>query len=112
MESKESSVLNDRRTKVEIYSKIDEARFNKIKFEEEVRRMKLENQQKEIHIEKMQKKEDGWTSPIDQLIFVARAWCIDNNKTVIGSEPAIRSLWDEDELEEIKSLIIKKVRKL
>lgn len=54
----------------------------------------------------------GDNGSLDQLLAVARAYCIDNDKTVVGSEPAIRSLWEEDEIGEIKKLILKKARKL
>lgn len=104
--------LELRKARVEIYSKIDEARFNKVRYEEEEKKMKLENSYKEVQLEKVKKNGEGWNTPIEQLLNIARAWCIDNDKTIVGSEPAIRSLWEEDELAEIKARILKKMKEL
>lgn len=113
MEAKDiKDSLEIRKAKVEIHCKIDEARFNRVKYEEEEKKMRLENLYKEIQIDKVKKTGEGWHTPLDQLLSIAHAWCIDNEKTVIGSEPAIRSLWNEEELAEIKFRIMKKMRDL
>jgi hypothetical protein len=113
METKEiKDSLEIRKARVELYKSIDEARFNKIRYEEERKKMELENSYKQQQLERIKKNGEGWNTPLEQLLSIARAWCIDNEKTIIGSEPAIRSLWDEDEMDEIKARIIKKMREL
>lgn len=54
----------------------------------------------------------GSDDSIDQLLQVARCGIVDTEKTLPGSEPSYKSLWEDHELEEIKDLIMKKVRKL
>ena len=67
----------------------------------------------DLEVEKrtLQNEELRKITGISELLSVAECNCIDNDKT-IGSEPVYRSLWDEIELAEIKSLIMKKIRKL
>lgn len=113
MEAKDiKDSLDIRAKKVEIYAKIDEARFNKVRYEEEKKKMELENSFKREQLERVRRNGEGWNTPLEQLLAISRAWCIDNEKTIIGSDPALRSLWDEDELSEIKSKIMKKMREL
>lgn len=71
-----------------------------------------EIEKRDLEIEDLKKQGSGFQTPIDQLLAVARACCVDNDKSLPGSDPAVRSIWEDDELEEIKSLIMKKARKL
>ncbi len=70
-----------------------------------------EIQRRELEIEDM-KKGVSWSTPIDQLLAVSRAACVDNEKVMPGGEPVFKSIWEYEELEEIKHLIMKKARKL
>jgi hypothetical protein len=97
--------LDMRMKRVEILGKIDEIRTAKILDEIQIEREKVE-------LEQTKRKENGYNSPLDKLLEVARACCIDNERTVVGSEPAIVSLWDASELEMIKRAILKKVKEL
>jgi hypothetical protein len=72
----------------------------------------LEVQRRDLEITQLKKGIGAFDSPIGQLLHVAQAMVIDNDKTIVGSEPAIRSLWEEDELAELKVLIMKKARQL
>jgi len=72
----------------------------------------LEIQRRNLEIGQMRKGVGQFDSPIGQLLQVAQATVIDNEKTVVGSEPAVRSLWESEELEELKTLILVKARKL
>src|SRR5688572_27074519 len=98
-------VLDNRLKRVEIHKKIDEIKLTRQKDELEVEKRKLEN-------EEIGKRGSGWRSPIGELLDIAQTWIIDNSKSVIGGEPVLISLWDDDEMAEIKSMILKKVRKL
>lgn len=89
---------------VEIDLKKQELTYNKLADTLNLERLKLEN-------ETMQKQGSGWNSPMSQLLEVAKAWCVDNDRT-ITSDPVLKSIWEDDELAEIKHLIMKKVRKL
>ena len=98
-------ILDNRLKRVEILKKIDEIKLTRQKDELEVEKRKLEN-------EEIGKRGSGWRSPIGELLDIAQTWIIDNSKSVIGGEPVLISLWDDDEMAEIKSMILKKVRKL
>lgn len=112
MESKEiKENLDLRKQKIDLHARIDETRANKIRFEQEAYRRELELLDLEKRID-TPPVTNTFITPLDQLIGAAKAWFIDNNRTILGSEPAIRSLWDEDEIEEIKALIMDKMRKL
>jgi hypothetical protein len=89
---------------VEIDLKKQELSYNKLADALGLKRLELENQT-------MEKQGSGWNSPMSQLLEVAKAWCVDNERT-ITSDPVLKSIWEDYELEEIKSLIMKKVRKL
>lgn len=73
---------------------------------------KLRIEREEAELEQVKRKEAGWSHPIDKLLDVANAWYIDNSKSLTPSEPAICSLWTDEEMEEIKFLILKKARRL
>jgi hypothetical protein len=90
---------------VEIDIKKQELSYSKLADELQVERMKIENEQ-------VKKSGSGWNSPLDQLLAVSKAWTIDNSKTMPGGEAVLMSLWDEDEMAEIKHLIMLKTRKL
>lgn len=100
-----TSILDNRIKRVDILRKIDDLKINRAKEELEIERRVLENQQ-------IRSKEGGWHHPISKLLEVTNAWVIDNERTVIGSEPALRSLWDSSELELLKELILKKAMSL
>jgi len=72
----------------------------------------LEISRRNLEISQMRKGIGQFDSPIGQLLQVVQAVIIDNDKTIVGSEPAFRGLWELDEIEEIKSLILKKARLL
>jgi hypothetical protein len=97
--------LDMRMKRVEILGKIDEIRSAKILDQIQIEREKVE-------LEQTKKRENGYNSPLDKLLEVARACCIDNERTLMPSEPAIMSLWNADELEMIKEAILKKVKEL
>jgi len=105
LELSPKEILDNRLKRVEILKKIDEIKLTREKDELEVQKRKLEN-------EEAKKRGTGWRSPIGELLDVAQTWIIDNSKSVIGGEPVLISLWTDDEMEEIKHLILKKVRSL
>jgi len=90
---------------VEIDIKKQELSYSKIADDLEIERMKIENEQ-------VKKSGSGYNSPLDQLLAVSRAWIVDNDKTMPGGEAVLKSLWEEDEMAEIKHLIMQKTRKL
>lgn len=98
-------VLENRFKRVEILKKVDEIKLTRQKDELEIVKRKLEN-------DEIGKRGSGWRSPLGELLDVATTWIIDNSKSVIGGEPVLISLWDEDEMAEIKHLILKKLRNL
>lgn len=100
-----NSVLDQRLKRVEIIGKIERIRADKMLDELRIERQKLE-------LEQVKRKEDGWNHPIDRLLDVARAWIIDNDKCLPGGEPALRSLWDEEDLDVLRYKILKKVNEL
>lgn len=102
--SPEREVLEVKLKEIEIDQKLHDLATNKLVDELEIERFILENEQ-------VRKGAGGFSSPLDQLLSVARAWCIDNQRT-ITSDPVLKSIWEEDEMAEIKSLIMKKARKL
>lgn len=75
---------------------------------------RLEIERMQIEVEAMKRKGYGCQSAIDQLLDVAKACCIDTDRSASlgSSDPVYKSLWDEDELAEIKLLIMQKVKKL
>ena len=102
--SPEREKLEVRLKEIEIDQKLQDLATNKLVDELEIERFTLENEQ-------VRKGTGGWNSSLDQLLSVARAWCVDNERT-ITSDPVLKSIWEDDEMAEIKSLIMKKVRKL
>lgn len=103
--SPEREKLEIQLKEVEINVKRQELEYSKMADDLDIERKQLEN-------EEIRTKGTGYNSPIQQLLDVASAFCIDNDRSTIGSEPAYKSIWDEKELEEIKSLIMKKAKKL
>lgn len=71
-----------------------------------------EIERRDLEIEDLRKQGAGFQTPIDQLLSVLRASVIDNDKCLPGSDIAVKSVWEEDEVAEIKNLIMKKARKL
>lgn len=102
--SPEREKLEVRLKEIEIDQKLQDLESSKRMDDLQARYRELENKELE--------EGTGFTGPLDKLLMVAKAVVIDNDKTLPGSEPAVRSLWDEEELEEIKKLIMKKARKL
>lgn len=103
--SPEREALEVKMKQVEIDVKLHELAANTEMDKLGIERMVLEN-------EEIKKRGCGWTSPLEHLLAVSKAWSIDNERTVIGSDPALKSIWEEHEMEEIKYLIMKKARKL
>ena len=97
--------LDIRAKRLEIISKIKEIRRTDLKSE-------FEAKKDQFALKRAKDGEDGYHGPIDKLLNIARAWCINNDKTVMGSEPYLESLWTSEEMEEIKYLILKKARQL
>lgn len=103
--------LEVRLKRVEILGKTQELKGNKllIKYKQEAERIELEMDK--LRLEKMRAGEGGFFPPILLLVDIAGAWCIDNDKS-LGTEPALRSIWSQEEMQEIKRLILKKARKV
>jgi len=101
----QKDALECRMKRVEIIGRVQQIKSEKVIDDLNIQRMRLENKQ-------LEKQGSGWGSPLDQLLSAAQVMVIDNEKTLVGSEPAIRSLWNEDEIEEIKYLMMAKIRKL
>lgn len=97
-------ILDNRFRRVEILEKIDKIKLTRQKEE-------LDIEEKELKNEIIKKKENGFCSPIEKLLRATGACIIDNEKSV-GTEPAFRSLWDEEALNLIRKQIIKKVKEL
>src|SRR5687768_3194425 len=102
--SPEREALEIKFKEVEIDQKLQDLASGKLMDELEVERRKLENDQVKMGV-------GGWNSSLDQLLAVAKCWTINNERTLM-SDPVLKSIWDDDEMEEIKSLIMKKARKL
>lgn len=96
-------VMDIRMKKVEIIKKLDEVKAEREKLELTLEKMRLEN----LNL----RKTDRWLSPLGELLQVAQLWYIDNGRS-LGTEPALRSVWDDEEMNEIRDLILKKARKL
>ena len=90
--------------KVEKDLKLQELTYNKIADEIAVEKLKFE-------LDNMKKGLGQNDTPIEQLLSVVKASVIDNERT-ITSDPVYRSIWEADEIEEIKFLIMQKARKL
>lgn len=97
-------ILENRLKRVEIIDKVEIAKQRRKKEEVE---LKI----KEVDLEKKKANGDGWNHPISVLLSVAQAWKIDNDASV-GTEPALRSLWDEEALNFIRKKLIKKIKEL
>lgn len=103
--------LEVRLKRVEILGKTQELKGNKllIKYKQEAERIELEMEK--LRLEKMKAGEGGFFPPILLLLDIAHTWYIDNERS-LGTEPALRSIWTPEEMQEIKSLILKKAKKL
>lgn len=104
--------LSPEREKLEIQLKELEIDCKRQELNAHIKMDEQEIEKRDLEIEDLKKQGSGFQTPIDQLLAVARACCVDNDKSLPGSDPAVRSIWEDDELEEIKSLIMKKARKL
>lgn len=96
--------LENRLKRVEILKKIDEIKLVRAKEE-------VETERKRFDLEQLKKKESVYPTPVDQLMAIARAYYIETDPKV-GSEAAIKGLWDEEALNLIRSKIMKKVKEL
>jgi hypothetical protein len=105
-------ILEVRAKKVSIIKEIETVKSQKIKDQLVIKEQQLKNERLQIDNDKATEPTHGWSTPIGQLIDAAKAWCIDNDKTVVGSEPFIRSLWNDEELEMIKKKIMAKLKAL
>lgn len=104
--SPEREALEIEVKKLEIDQKLQELGTSKRIDELEVKRRELE-------INQLGKGVNEWDNEISQLLQVIQCTTINNEKTgVFGSDPVVKSIWNEDEIEELKTLIMKKVRKL
>lgn len=65
---------------------------------------------KEVEVD-LKKQELASMSPLDYLFAAVKLATIDNHKTAL-SEAVYKSIWEEEELDELKHLIMKKVRLL
>jgi hypothetical protein len=103
--------LDIRLKKVELIKKIDDTKISKAEGYLNIEKKKLENVKINQDIEQAKKKmgHSLFGGPVTELLSVACAIYVDNDKT-IGSEPAIRSLWNDDELKQIKELILEKIK--
>ena len=112
-EEKITESLDLRLKKVELIKSIDDARLGKYEKTLEIEKKKLENVKLNQDIENKRKKGDFglFGGPLSELLSAASTYIIDNEKTVT-SDPVFKSLWNENEMSEIKSLILKKIRTL
>lgn len=97
------SSLDDRKKRVDIIKTIEDIKINRTKEEFELEKRKIE-------LDQMKNKENGWSHPVNKLLDVASAWCVDNSST-FGSDTKLKSLWEEHELEFIKKKILTYVSK-
>mgnify|MGYP006921363788 CR=1 FL=1 len=65
---------------------------------------------KEVEID-LKKQQLASMSPLDYLFAAAKLSIIDNTRTVL-SDPVYKSIWDDEEIDEFKHLIMEKVRLL
>lgn len=106
-------LLEARTKKVELIKKIDETRLARVKEQVSIEKIELENEGLQLSNDERRKNSSSiFSGPVYELIAIAQAWCIDNDRTVVGSEPVLRSLWDTDELQEIKNILLQKAKKL
>lgn len=109
--------LENRAKILELNSKVTETRAARIRLADESRKRALEIRKQELDNESIKlsnkEKEDnlktgGWgNSKVMNMVYAISAWKIDNDKTTIGSEPAVRSIWTEDEVEMLKAKLLK-----
>lgn len=99
-----ATALDLRMKRVEIIGKIERIKADKLLDEIRIERERVD-------LEQVKRKEAGWSHPVDKLIDAAKAWYIDNDLSY-GSEPAVRSLWNDNELAYIKKRILKKLGSL
>lgn len=97
-------ILDARFRRIEILEKIDKIKLNRQKEELLIEEQKLRN-------EELKRKESGFFGPIEKLVMIAGAYIIDNERST-GTEPAFRSLWDNEDLNLIRVRLLKKVKEL
>lgn len=105
--SPEGIILRNRQTRLNILEKIEQIRQSKETYLLDKRLKTIEIEQSELERDKLKQ-----PSNLFNLFMATQLLVIDEAKTLIGSEPAIKNLFEENELEEIKTLILKKLRKL
>jgi 3'-phosphoadenosine 5'-phosphosulfate sulfotransferase len=101
----QKQLLDNHYRKLEIKEKMGRMKVDKILNE-------LEIEQARIRLQKIKENEDGFLPPIISLLEVANAYCVDNSGLAIGSETKFKSIWEDEEMGEIKKLIMRKARRL
>lgn len=105
--------LSPEREKLEIQLKELEIDCKRQELNAHIKMDEQEIEKRDLEIEDLKKQGSGFQTPIDQLLAVARACCIDNDKTgILSTEPVVKSLWTDDEMYDIKKLIMSKAKKL
>lgn len=105
----EKEKLENRLKWLDAYQKIGVIKDEKIKFQQESEKRDLEVEYQQLKNRRIREGQEGYNTPIDQLLSIARAYIIDNEKTQL-SDPVLRSLWTLDELELIKKKILMKMK--
>jgi hypothetical protein len=104
--------LENKLKRLEIVGKNQLNIADKLKYDQESEKRDLENESLQLGNDQKRKDRHNYLTPLQELIYVAQAIVIDDTKTVVGSEPAIKSLLNEEELKVVKKKIMKKIRKL
>jgi hypothetical protein len=97
--------------RIDGYNKVFEGQKNRKLAEKDLKLIDLEIESKEFQNKRIVEGL-GLDSPVNILMRAAGMVYINNEKTVMSSEPVVECLWEYDEIAEIKHLIMKKLRKL
>ena len=93
-------ILDIRLKRLDVIARKEKIKTDKIKDE-------LENKKIERDLQRI----DPFANPIGDLLRVAQALVVDNSQSV-GAEPAIRSMWDDEDLNIIKFKILQKIKQM
>lgn len=104
--------IETRIKRIEAYNKVFEGKKIKELHVKEIALKDLEIECKKIENDVKKNKRNGYNSELDDLLAISRAWYVNNDKTSIGSDPVIESLWNAEEIEYLKVLIMRKADKL
>lgn len=109
MKNDHKSNLEARALRVDILKKIQDTKYDRVKYDQEEQKRELDMQELQAKIDALKPK----SSSIFEMLMCASACVLDDEKSagMPGSEPRFKSLFDESEVKEIKKEIIKRIKK-